>query len=387
MNINSENYNEKLMLAFVGGGINSAVGRTHFVASQMDHLFQLVSGCFSRKNEINIRTAIKFGLDKERVYKSIKELVNFEQNKIDALVLLTPQDQHYSDLRYCLENNIPVICEKALVSSFEEALNIKEILSRNNGFLKVTYNYTGYPMVREIRNKIRNGELGRILSVQIEMPQEGFIRRNADGKPIVPQEWRLKDGVIPTISLDLGIHLHHLMLFLTNERPVSLVANAKSYGNFKSVIDDVNILCEHTNNVTSNIWFSKSALGNRNGMKFRIYGSEAAIEWIQERPEIAYLYKNDGQRIILDRGDNNMDVAGDARYTRFKVGHPAGYIEAFANYYMDLYDDIRYFKENKKLRYNEYTFGIDESLDGLKFLEAAALSINERKWIDIDSVF
>lgn len=116
---------------------------------------------------------------------------------LDAVIVVTPQGQHGVHVSDCLEAGLPVICEKALVTSSSEALTIRDQLTEKNGFLAVTYNYTGYPMIREIKNMIASGMLGRIQQVQMEMPQEGFARVAEDGTPIKPQEWRLRDGMIP----------------------------------------------------------------------------------------------------------------------------------------------------------------------------------------------
>ena len=183
----------------------------------------------------------------------MKELIKNEKYNIDAIVILTPQDQHIEQLEKCIMSGIPVICEKALVSSLEDALRLRKLIEEKGGFLRVTYNYSGYPIVREIREIVLSGKLGKIQQVKIEMPQEGFLRKAPDGKPVVPQNWRLQDGHIPTIFLDLGIHVHHLIDFLIQEKPLNLVAHASNYGNFKGIVDNVNVLANYTNNVFINI--------------------------------------------------------------------------------------------------------------------------------------
>ena len=381
--MNRKRKHEKIRLAFVGGAINSAVGRAHFVSSQMDGMFQLVAGCFSRNKNINIESGYVYGVPENRIYFSLEDLIHDEKNNIDAIVILTPQDQHINQLEKCVTKGIPVICEKALVSNLDEVVLLRDLYRKYGGFLRVTYNYTGYPIVREIREIIRKGILGKIQQVKIEMPQEGFLKKNVDGNPVVPQNWRLYDGSIPTISLDLGIHVHHLVDFLIQEKPIKLVAHAANYGNFKGIVDNINVLANYTNDVFVNIWYSKTALGNRNGLKFYIYGERGAVEWQQERPEIFYLYKDTGERSILDRGNAGIFCANDVVYSRFKVGHPAGYIEAFANYYCDIAKDLFAFWEDKKDRKGPYVFGLDESIEGLVFLSSVSRSIAEGKWVKV----
>ena len=224
MNKDKKTHSIELRVAFVGGGINSAIGQTHRIAIELDQRIKLVAGCFSQNPEENHESAIAYRVPNERTYASLNELLSAEAQSIDAIIVLTPTPNHSQDVLHCLEHDVPVICEKALATSSKDIEKIKEVLHTRKGFLVVTYNYAGYPMLRELRQMIRNGGLGKIEQIHIEMPQEGFARRNAKGEPNKPQDWRLKDTSVPTLSLDLGVHLHHIVDFLTGEKPLRLVA-------------------------------------------------------------------------------------------------------------------------------------------------------------------
>jgi predicted dehydrogenase len=226
---------------------------------------------------------------------------------------------------------------------------------------------------------IQKGIFGRILHMQVEMPQEGFIRLDQAGKPVIPQEWRLKDGVVPKLSLDLGIHLHMFIKYFTDEVPVNVVAKSESLGNFTEIIDNVNCLIEYTNNLTCGMWYGKIAIGKRNGLQIRIYGQKASAEWIQETPEVANIAFSTGKKCVVDRGSDGVEVCNQARYTRFKAGHPAGFIEAFANYYSDIADALYRYKKDNTLALKE-CFGIEEAHEGLKLLEAIQRSSLSKKW-------
>lgn len=167
----------------------------------------------------------------------------------------------------------------------------------------VIYNYSGYPMVRELRRMIRDGELGEILHFQAEMPQEGFLRTDNKRNKPQPQAWRLSDSSVPRIHLDLAVHLHELIHYLTGLKPITVVADQASRGWF-DVIDNVTCLARYTENVQGQFWFSKCALGHRNGLRLRIYGSKASAEWYQMNPEEAVISYGDGRRQILDRASN-----------------------------------------------------------------------------------
>lgn len=371
---------KRLRVAFLGGAFDSAVGRAHRAAIELDQRFELVAGCFSRNAELGLATALKYGVQADRSYANVDQLLAHEKNNLDAIVILTPQDQHGRHVVACLEAGLPVICEKALVGSVEEAIVIQDKLLSCEGFLAVTYNYTGYPILRELRQMIRKGRLGKIQQVQIEMPQEGFSRVNSSGLPMTPQEWRLRDGDIPTLSLDLGVHIHMMVRFLTGENPLEVVSTSKSYGNFKQVTDSVSCLVNYSNDVTCNIWYSKTALGCRNGLKVRVFGEKGSAEWVQENPEYLQVADNAGARFVVDRASNDIQVSNQSRYTRFKAGHPAGFVEAFANYYYDVADALECHVLRKNSPEQDYVFGIEESLEGLQMLEAISRSSVNRQW-------
>lgn len=372
-----------IKIALVGGALNSAVGMAHYSAIRLVKGFEIVAGCFSRHAQINQETAIHYSVPRDRTYDGLDTLLQREKGKVSVIVILTPTDQHADQVVSCINAGFAVICEKALACSVNEALEIQRALKINNGFLSVIYNYLGYPMIRELRDRIRRGELGMINHIQVEMPQEGFRKMNLSGKPVVPQDWRLHDGPVPTVSLDLGVHLHMLIKYLTDKKPIRVVAVSQSYGNFHDVKDNVSGIVMYTGGTTCNIWFSKIALGNRNGMAIRIYGTNGSAEWVQEDSEYLKLADNKGNRWTIDRGAPGVSVCNQQRYTRFKAGHPAGFIEAFANYYEDILQSLEAYIESDSGRLNEHCFGIDEAIEGLCILHAMEDSSISGQWKEV----
>ena len=374
-----------LSLGFLGGGWTSAVGTTHFIAARMDGLFSVDAGVFSRNAETSRQTAQRWGVADERVYETLDQLLDLESGRLDAIVVLTPTPNHAEPVLKALEKGFPVICEKALASTTEDASRIAQAVERSAGFLAVTFNYTGYPMVRELRRMIREGRLGRITQVHVEMPQEGYARLGPDGKPVTPQPWRLRDGAIPTLSLDLGVHAHHLVHFLTSERTLEVMATHSSHGNFEGLVDNVMCLARYSGDMDCSFWFSKSALGHRNGLRLRVYGRSGSAEWHQMEPEELILHDVHGQRSVLDRAGCDAPLAREARYTRFKAGHPAGFIEAFAN----LYDDIAHSLIARRAGQpaaSDFVFGTRDALSGLAALEAMATSARTRAWTAVPTL-
>ncbi|MBR1692537.1 MAG: Gfo/Idh/MocA family oxidoreductase, partial [Lachnospiraceae bacterium] len=331
-------------IGFIGGGINSAIGRSHFIASQMDGKFKVTAGVFSRNDEVNQRTGEEFFVDSQRVYKDYHRMLEEERGKLDAVAVLAPTDVHEEMVTACLRAGYPVICEKSLTTSYESALRIKACAEETKGFLCVTYNYTGYPMVRALRDQIQEGKLGKITNIIVEMPQEGYTRYTLNHEQPTPQEWRMVDYEIPTISLDLGTHLHNMMAFLTGAHPKEIVARESSFGFFPQVIDDVLCMINYSEDIAAQMWFSKAALGNRNGLRIRVFGTGASAEWYQAEPETLKINDKNGQILLMDRSNDTAE-GQKARYNRFKAGHPGGFIEAYANYYWDMHDALSEYLE------------------------------------------
>jgi predicted dehydrogenase len=235
-------------------------------------------------------------------------------------------------------------------------------------------------MVRELRSMIRDGRLGRLTHVAAEMPQEGFLRLVGTGnlKPS-PQAWRLKDHFIPTISLDLGVHLHQLIHFLTGEVPREVSAMEQRQGHFEGIVDNIQCLARYSGELPVQIWYGKTALGNPNGLRIRVFGTEGAAEWVQINPEFLVLSDNRGNTTLTSRSAIGLKICNQERYSRFKAGHPAGFVEAFANYYWDVADSL--LNHRKGLReVNELVAGVEICEEGLRMMEKIAESSRNSKW-------
>lgn len=362
---------KKYKLAFIGGSRYSIAGSPHYIASQMDNRFEVVAGVFSSKSEINKEMESAWNV---KSYNDYKEMI--EKEDIDIVSILTPTPLHFESLEYLLNKNIPIICEKPLVSSLEDAIKLEEIAK--NKFLVVTNNYSGYPMVRELKERILNDELGEIINIKLEMPQETFLRPPKSIK--YPQPWRLKDDYIPMICLDLGAHLHHLTYFLIEEEPDEIIGHFSTFSSY-DVIDDVKMLLNYKNNKKASLWISKSALGHRNGLSIEVYGKKGSAVWVQEKAEELKLSFFNGEKKIVDRG-NDCFIANEKRYNRMTSGHPAGFIEAFANLYFDianLFDDFN----NKKELNSKYVFGIEHAKNGLNLFHKAKESFEKKEWVKL----
>lgn len=349
-------------LAFLGGGLNSAVGYTHFLASQLDGYFHVVAGAFSRDPAINLRSGQRYGINESRIYPDLASILDSQGDNIDALVVLTPTPDHCHDVRQALDSGINVICEKALATNSDGARDLATAAAKAGRHCVVTFNYTGYPAVREMRRQIQCGEIGDLIQIAVEMPQEGFLREGASA-----QNWRLKDYQIPTVSLDLGVHVVHLTEYLAAPGKIKGVrARQQHNGLVNSVIDNVNAIVEYHSGAVASFWWSKTALGHRNGLRVRVYGTKGSMEWSQMNPEEILVADQSGTRRIIDRGAPPPDSEfSQSSYNRFKAGHPAGFVEAFANIYRDFHPMLA----SPVSESVDSHYGVNKAIDGLELLE------------------
>lgn len=235
------------------------------------------------------------------------------------------------------------------------------------------FNYTGYPAVREMRQRVRSGAIGKVFKVMAEMPQDSYMRMMNQGRVSAIQNWRLQDGHIACVTLDLFVHLHSLVGFICEGRPEEVTAFTQSISGVSSgLIDEVDAFIRYDNAMQLNAWYSKVALGYRNGLRLRVLGTKGSLQWYQEEPETLVAADAQGNRMTIDRLTTGSEVTLQERYQRFKAGHPSGFIEAFANYYFDIADAIESGKESPWL------LSFDQVEEGLRVAEAIHKSAREQ---------
>ncbi|MDW8463850.1 MAG: Gfo/Idh/MocA family oxidoreductase [Geminocystis sp.] len=229
-----------LKVVFVGGGINSIAGYPHYSASRLDGRFELIGGVFSRNEDINLKSAEFYSA--KLVARNLDELIELSKGMVDIAIVLTPTPFHFQHVETLLNAGLPVVCEKPLFKTYEELLEFEKRVDINNKFLVITYNYIAYPMVYELRQMVVAGELGEIINVHLEMPQESFLR--PPPKLDYPPWWRKEDGPIPTIILDLASHLFSLSYYITGMKIVKVKPALKKYSKY-GVVDEVKGIIEY----------------------------------------------------------------------------------------------------------------------------------------------
>lgn len=328
---------QKLRIAIVGGGSNSAIGNVHRLAMRMLGGVVLVGGMFSRNELINSDSHDWWEGTNSGPYSNMGEMYS-RSTEFDAVIVLSPPESHYEAILNFIMLGKKVVTDKPITASLQEARKIFELSRNMERQVLTTYNYSGYPMVRELRERISQGDFGEILSVNISMYQEGFIRQTPKGEVSPPQSWRLKDELIPTVSLDLGTHVLHLLKVIIGTEIANGYSFSQSKGNFR-VFDQVDFLGVSTSNFGVRLGWGKTSLGFQNGLKIELFGSKGSASWVQTDPETLQMSDKTGLRYSISRGNHQCIVANDKRYSRFKGGHPSGFIEAFANTYEDILRD------------------------------------------------
>lgn len=358
----------------IGGGINSSCGQVHQQALSLCGESRVLNGVFSRDRKLNKSSHTWWSCEDKKVYGNYEALLDaYSQEQPKPIVLcLSPTTNHFDIISASLSYGFPVIVEKPMATSLKQLKTLEKILNRNNGFLRCTYNYSGYPLIRELQYIALNGYLGELQQIILEMPQEGLVKPPLiQGQQREPQNWRLSDPQnVPMVALDLATHLLHTGTYLTKQtfRPLSsLLTNNTIY----PITDTIySLISSNSSELCGALWVTKSAIGTRNGLRIQLYGSKGSAKWYQQYPEELHISAIDGSRNIIDRG-TFCHIATLPRYERMKAGHPAGFIEAFANVYIDIFHEYKNHINGMKSETKSH-YDINNSMEISAFIEKLA---------------
>ena len=380
---------KKLRLGMVGGGQGAFIGAIHRLCARMDDKYEFVAGCLSSTPEKAIASANEIGLDTSRSYPDYKTMA-FEESKrddgIEVVSIVTPNHMHADPAIEFLTKDIHVICDKPMTSTMEDANKLVEIVSKSKAHFFLTHNYSGYPVIREMKYLIQKGELGKIRIVKGSYLQGWLGSKEESTGENKQAEWRTdpkRSGTAGAVG-DIGSHTMHLIEFLTGEKLKSVAADLSTFVEGRKLDDDASILLRMTNNIKGNLSISQVATGEENNFKISIYGDKGALHWQQENPNYATLSKLGLANQIITRG-GTIQKEGSLASIRIPAGHPEGYLEAFAQIYSDAADVILN-KENK----SELLNILPDVYDGLhimKFINASVdSSLNNSKWTNLSSI-
>ena len=366
---------EKIRLGIVGGGIGAFVGSIHRIAARLDDRYELLAGALSSEPKRAADSAAELGIDPRRSYASFEEMAKKEgklKHGIEAVAIVTPNHLHCAVAKAFLEAGIHVICDKPLSSSLEDAEQIEKIVEGSGLIFAITYNYSGYPMVRHAREMVAAGKLGNIRIIQVEYAQD-WLATNIEAEGQKQAVWRTdpaRAGTGGSIG-DIGTHAFHLAEFISGLEAKSLLADLDTFVAGRSLDDNANILLHYSNGAKGMLWSSQVASGQENALRIRLFGDKGGLEWAQEDPNYLQYRPLRETRQILTRGGPAVGETA-ARATRIPAGHPEGFLEGFANLYRDIADMIEASRTGKSL--TTLVPDVTDGVKGVRFVEKAVSS-------------
>lgn len=366
----------RIRYAMVGGGRGAFIGAVHRIAARLDDRFELVAGALSSNPENAKASAADLHIAADRAYTSFEEMLRVEKTRADGIqtvVIVTPNHMHFPVAKACLEAGVDVICDKPVTRTLEEALELEQIVKKSGCFFALTHNYSAYPLVRYARELVAEGKLGKLRVVQVEYPQEWLTEAAADDNK--QASWRTdpaRSGAAGCLG-DIGTHAFQLARFITQQKVVSVSADLASFVDGRPVDDNVHALLRFDGGAKGMLWSSQVAPGCENGLRIRVFGDKAGIEWSQENPnELWFCELNKPRQRITRRGDIGSDIA--ARGMRTPGGHPEGYLEAFANVYKDIADILIARQAGESHFLQHWVPDIDTGVEGMRFINAVLTS-------------
>jgi predicted dehydrogenase len=363
----------RLRLGMVGGGPGAFIGAVHRIAARLDDKYELVAAALSSDREKSLAGAKELNIP--RAYGSFQEMAAAESKMpegIEVVSIVTPNHMHHAPAKAFLEAGIDVICDKPLTTTLEDALDLAKTVKRTGLVFGLTHNYTGHPLVRQAREMVAAGELGPIRLVQVEYVQD-WLSTPLEKTGQKQAEWRTdpaRSG--PGGSLgDIGTHAYNLACFVTGLTCEKVAADVSTFVPGRRLDDNVHMMLRFTGGAKGSLWATQVAPGNENNLRLRVYGEKAGIEWHQENPnELSFTPLGQAKQIVR-RGSAGTGRSA-AHATRIPSGHPEGYLEAFAQLYNDLAEQI--ISRREKRAPNPLSLlvpTVEDGVEGVRFIKTA----------------
>jgi predicted dehydrogenase len=382
----------KLRFGMIGGGRGAFIGAVHRLAAIMDGQAELVAGAFSSDPARSQASGADLLLDPARVYGSYAEMAQAEVRRpadarLDFVVIVTPNDQHFPPAQLFLAAGFNVILDKPVTFNLREARRLRDLVRKSKKVFVLTHNYTGNVMVKQARQLVRRGELGPIRKIVVEYPQ-GWLSTRLERTGQKQAGWRTdprRSGAAGCIG-DVGTHAENLARYVTGLRIESLCADLTSFVPGRRLDDDANVLLRFAGGAKGVLHASQICIGDENDLNLRVYGTKASLEWHQEHPNELIVKYPDQPRRIFRRG--NPYVCAEAqRFTRIPGGHPEGYLEAFGNIYREAFRSIAAEVQGRPLPKEPDFPTIDDGVTGMAFIETVVKSSRlGAKWVRFPEV-
>ncbi|HXT05618.1 MAG TPA: Gfo/Idh/MocA family oxidoreductase [Roseiarcus sp.] len=367
----------KIRLGMVGGGEGAFIGAVHRIAARLDDQYELVAGALSASADKARRSGAALGLAPDRIYDDYEAMAKAEARRpdgVEAVAIVTPNHAHAGPAYAFLAAGVHVICDKPLTVSLTEARKMQAAVAKSNRVFALTHNYTGYPLVRRMREMVAAGDLGQIRLVQVEYPQD-WLSGPTETTGNKQAEWRVdpaRSGAGGALG-DIGTHAYNLADFVAGIDVVELCAELSSFGAGRKLDDDAQILLRYANGARGMLWASQVAPGHENGLRLRVYGTKGGLDWVQANPNYLLWSPLGESTRIVTRGGPDAGAAA-ARVTRVPPGHPEGYLEGFANIYSEIALAIKAARTGAPAPADCLFPTIEDGVKGLAFIEAAVAS-------------
>lgn len=380
----------KLRMGMVGGGLTSFIGPVHRKAAGIDGQIELVCGAFSIDPKESIETGKSLYLDPGRVYNTYPEMFEKENKlsadkRIDFVSVVTPNHVHYAPTKLALESGFHVVVEKPIAFSLAEAKSLQKLVAKSGLILALAHTYTGYPMVKEARQMVKSGKIGKVRKVYVEYPQ-GWLSGPLEKTGNMQASWRTdpkQSGMGGAIG-DIGTHAANLAEYITGTNITEVCTMLNTVVTGRMLDDDTSMLVKFENGATGVLLATQVAAGEENNLNIRIYGEKGGIEWRQEEPNTLVVKWLDKPKEILRAGWKYLSDEAKG-YIRTPPGHPEGYLEAFANIYRSFTNALHDYKPGKKINAEKYDFpDVHHGVRGMIFVETVVKSAgSNKKWIKI----
>ena len=379
----------KIRMGMVGGGPGSFIGAVHRMAANLDGQIELVCGCFSSSPAKSLETGRSLYLPEDRIYGSYQEMMEREAvlpegERMDFVSIVTPNGMHFAPALLALEKGFDVAMDKPMTYTLDEAKQLRDKVKESGRLLLLTHTYTGYPMVKEARERVRRGDLGKIRLVYVEYPQ-GWLYNDCSATN-KQAAWRVdpkRSGKAGCMG-DIGTHAFNLAEYITGLRTEALCGELHTFVPDRLLDDDGAALLRYEGGARGVLMASQVAVGQENSLRIRVYGEKGGLEWHQEEPNTLLMRWPDRQPEVIRTGGAGLSPWATAN-TRTPAGHPEGYLEAFANLYRHFAAALQARLAGEEPTPTDLDFpSVEEGVRGMQFIETIVSTKNsDQKWVSI----
>lgn len=375
-------------MGMIGGGPGAFIGAVHRIAANMDGETELVCGAFSSDPQKSRQAGKELYLSPSRVYGSYKEMIAAEKQlpdgeRMDFVSIVTPNHVHFEPAKLALENGFHVVLDKPMTLTLKEAKQLREIVAKTGNLLCLTHTYTGYPMIKQARQMVKSGVLGKIRKLYVEYPQ-GWLSTFLEGSDQKQAAWRTdpkRSGIAGAMG-DIGTHAFNMAEYVSGLLVTDICADLNIVVKGRQLDDDGAVLMKFGNGASGVLFATQVAAGEENNVKVRVYGEKGGLEWQQDTANTLLIKWLDKPAEIIRTGGPGLSSFAQHN-TRTPGGHPEGYLEAFANHYRNfaLCVKAQMNKKKPKPEWLDYP-GAEEGVRGMAFIEnVVASSKSKTKWL------